>query len=197
MCPSLIQIGSKTAEKNSAQTNKQTDRQTDTTKIMVTWPWTNIHSTISQHCIISYYANHSSIQILHIFHVCRSKAVYWSRCKTRSLQILCDVCDLFHAVLVCRKVTLERLVFLDHRLSTSPQTHWPHTLGNTAVFPSTSFSFCFTWLIFRVRLGRPKANLWYFYGRFLRARGRHFCRPPAASKHRCFFLFNSQNYTMY
>jgi len=37
MCPSLIQIGSKTAEKNSAQTN----RQTDTTKIMVTWPWTN------------------------------------------------------------------------------------------------------------------------------------------------------------
>ena len=33
-CPSLIQIGSKTAEKNSAQTN----RQTDTTKIMVTWP---------------------------------------------------------------------------------------------------------------------------------------------------------------
>jgi len=29
MCPSLIQIGSKTAEKNSAQTNKQTHRQTD------------------------------------------------------------------------------------------------------------------------------------------------------------------------
>jgi len=29
----LIEIGSKTAEKNSAQTN----RQTDTTKIMVTW----------------------------------------------------------------------------------------------------------------------------------------------------------------
>ena len=29
MCPSLIQIGSKTAEKNSAQTNKQTDKQTD------------------------------------------------------------------------------------------------------------------------------------------------------------------------
>jgi len=37
----LIEIGSKTAEKNSAQTNKQTDKQTDTTKIMVTWPWTN------------------------------------------------------------------------------------------------------------------------------------------------------------
>jgi len=36
----LIEIGSKTAEKNSAQTNRQTktDRQTDTTKIMVTWP---------------------------------------------------------------------------------------------------------------------------------------------------------------
>jgi len=28
ICPSLIQIGSKTAEKNSAQTNKQTDKQT-------------------------------------------------------------------------------------------------------------------------------------------------------------------------
>jgi len=48
MFPSLIQIGSKTAEKNSAQTNiqtnkqtdKQTNRQTYTTKIMVTWPWT-------------------------------------------------------------------------------------------------------------------------------------------------------------
>jgi len=26
MCPSLIRIGSKTAEKNSAQTNRQTDR---------------------------------------------------------------------------------------------------------------------------------------------------------------------------
>ena len=29
MCPSLIQIGSKMAEKNSAQTNRQTDRQTN------------------------------------------------------------------------------------------------------------------------------------------------------------------------
>jgi len=40
MFPSLIEIGSRTAEKNSAQTDKQTDRQTDkqadTTKIMVT-----------------------------------------------------------------------------------------------------------------------------------------------------------------
>jgi len=37
MFPSLTEIESKTAEKNSAQTNKQTD----TTKIMVTRPWTN------------------------------------------------------------------------------------------------------------------------------------------------------------
>ena len=36
-CPSLIEIGAKTAEKNK-QTNRQTNRQTDTTKIMVTWP---------------------------------------------------------------------------------------------------------------------------------------------------------------
>jgi len=28
MCPSLIEIGSKTAEKNSAQTNIETDKQT-------------------------------------------------------------------------------------------------------------------------------------------------------------------------
>jgi len=28
MCPSLIEIGSNTAEKNSAQTNKQTNKQT-------------------------------------------------------------------------------------------------------------------------------------------------------------------------
>jgi len=37
--PSLIEIGSKTAEKNSAQTHKPTD----TTKIMVTWPRTNYY----------------------------------------------------------------------------------------------------------------------------------------------------------
>ena len=29
MCPSLIEIESKTAEKNSEQTNRQTDKQTD------------------------------------------------------------------------------------------------------------------------------------------------------------------------
>ena len=32
MCPSLIEIGSKMAEKNSAQTNRQTDRQTNRQK---------------------------------------------------------------------------------------------------------------------------------------------------------------------
>jgi len=36
----LIEIGSKTAEEKPAQTNRQTNKQTDTTKIMVTWPWT-------------------------------------------------------------------------------------------------------------------------------------------------------------
>jgi len=40
----MIEIGSKTAEKNSAQTNRQTDKPTDTTKIMVTWPLTNTHT---------------------------------------------------------------------------------------------------------------------------------------------------------
>jgi len=43
----LIEIGSKTAEKNAAQTNKQTDKPTDTTKIMVTWPWTKCLSTLT------------------------------------------------------------------------------------------------------------------------------------------------------
>jgi len=47
MCPSLIEIGSKTAEKNFAQTNRQTNKQTDTTKIMVTWPWTNSTKKLS------------------------------------------------------------------------------------------------------------------------------------------------------
>jgi len=44
MYPSLIEIGSKTAEKNC------TDKQTDTTKIMVSWPWTNnsVHVTFCQ-----------------------------------------------------------------------------------------------------------------------------------------------------
>jgi len=41
-----MEIESKTAEKNSAQTNRQTDRQTDTTKIMVTWPSTNSEWTL-------------------------------------------------------------------------------------------------------------------------------------------------------
>jgi len=43
MCPSLIQIGSQTAEKNSAQTNKQTDRQTDTYE-------NNGHLAVNQKC---------------------------------------------------------------------------------------------------------------------------------------------------
>ena len=44
MFPSLIEIGSKTAEKNTAQTNRQTEKQAETTKIMATWPWTkNCH----------------------------------------------------------------------------------------------------------------------------------------------------------
>jgi len=44
MYPSLIEIGSKTVEKKLC-TNKLTDRQTDTTKIMVTWSWINMHQT--------------------------------------------------------------------------------------------------------------------------------------------------------
>jgi len=37
MCPSLIEIGSKTAEKNSAQTNRQTNRQTDRQTLRKYW----------------------------------------------------------------------------------------------------------------------------------------------------------------
>jgi len=52
MYPSLVEIGSKTAENNSAQTNRQTDRQTyrqtDTTKIIVTWPWTKNYTKCCQ-----------------------------------------------------------------------------------------------------------------------------------------------------
>ena len=43
MCPSLIEIGSKTAEKISAQTNRQTNRHYENN--MVTWPWTKIISS--------------------------------------------------------------------------------------------------------------------------------------------------------
>jgi len=46
MCPSLIQIGSKTAEKNSAQTNKQTDRQTNRHYE------NNGHLAVNQHCSV-------------------------------------------------------------------------------------------------------------------------------------------------
>ena len=40
----MIEIGSKTAEKNSAQTNRQTDKLTDTTKIMV------MHLAVNKKC---------------------------------------------------------------------------------------------------------------------------------------------------
>jgi len=46
MCPSLIQIESKTAEKNSAQTNRQTDRQTDRHYE------NNGHLAMSQYCAL-------------------------------------------------------------------------------------------------------------------------------------------------
>ena len=44
MCPSLIEIGSDGWEKLC--TNKQTNKQTDTTKIVVSWPWTNYRPNI-------------------------------------------------------------------------------------------------------------------------------------------------------
>jgi len=55
----LIEIGSKTAEKNSAQKNKQTDKPTDTTKIMVTWPWINYLciSVVFCHVALHYYGH--------------------------------------------------------------------------------------------------------------------------------------------
>jgi len=40
MCPSLIQIGSKTAEKKTAQTNRQTNRHYEN----------NGHLAVNQHC---------------------------------------------------------------------------------------------------------------------------------------------------
>jgi len=51
MFPSLIQIGSKTAEKNSAQTNKQTDRQTD--------KQTNRHYENNGHLAVNQQANNT------------------------------------------------------------------------------------------------------------------------------------------
>ena len=38
------------------QTNKQTNRQTDTTKIMVTWPWTNRNQQDNKYNVRIYYA---------------------------------------------------------------------------------------------------------------------------------------------
>jgi len=43
MCPSLIEIGSKTAEKNSAQTNKQTNRDRHYEN--------NDHLAVNQYCV--------------------------------------------------------------------------------------------------------------------------------------------------
>jgi len=57
----LIEIGSKTAEKNSAQTNKQTDKPTDTMKIMVTW---------NKKYLEIYEAGHSLIHYIHVYKLC-------------------------------------------------------------------------------------------------------------------------------
>jgi len=52
MCPSLIEIGSKTAEKNSAQTFKQTNRQTDR-------PYENNgHLAVNQYCCSQHHHHH-------------------------------------------------------------------------------------------------------------------------------------------
>ena len=64
MCPSLIEIGSKTAEKNSAQTNRQTDKPVDTTKLMVTWLWTKIISICVQTGVMEFWVDY-----LNYFHI--------------------------------------------------------------------------------------------------------------------------------
>jgi len=51
MCPSLIEIGSKKAEKNSAQTNRQTNRQTD--------KQTDRHYENNGHLAVNQYFTHS------------------------------------------------------------------------------------------------------------------------------------------
>jgi len=51
VCPSLIQIGSKTAEKNSAQTNRQTNRQTD--KQTNRHYENNGHLAVNQKCVLA------------------------------------------------------------------------------------------------------------------------------------------------
>jgi len=56
MCPSLIQIGSKTAEKTSAQTNKQTNKQTD--------KQTNRHYKNNGHLAVNHYLS-SDLIITH------------------------------------------------------------------------------------------------------------------------------------
>ena len=70
MCPSLIKIGSKTAEKNSAQTNRQTDRQTDRHYE------NNGHLAVNQKCLHIKQCTHdkwrSTPQIILMFHKLRS-----------------------------------------------------------------------------------------------------------------------------
>jgi len=50
MCPSLIEIGSKTSEKYSAQTNKQTNKQTDRQTDRQTLYENNGHLAVNQQC---------------------------------------------------------------------------------------------------------------------------------------------------
>ena len=40
-----------TNKHTNKQTDRQTDKQTDTTKIMVTWPWTNKLEEVLPHCL--------------------------------------------------------------------------------------------------------------------------------------------------
>jgi len=53
MCPSLIQIGSKTAEKNSAQTNRQTDRHYEN----------NGHLAVNQYSCICNVLCHTTLKV--------------------------------------------------------------------------------------------------------------------------------------
>jgi len=57
MCPSLIEIGSKTAEKNSAQTNKQTNRHYENNGHLAV----NQKSDIVQWSLFTFHRNNASI----------------------------------------------------------------------------------------------------------------------------------------
>ena len=52
MYPSLIEIGSKTAEKNSAQANKQTDKQTNRHYENNGHLAVNQHTTLLEHTLV-------------------------------------------------------------------------------------------------------------------------------------------------